>query len=65
VEAQRVATETRNKLVNDFGLSYYKNTGELANYQEVYAREQQARIDAYKTGDEEVIKAADARWEEF
>lgn len=64
-EANNYYQKDRQALANEFGASFYTNSGEVANYEEMRQREQQYLENAYRSGDDNVIEQAEKRWEAF
>lgn len=64
-EANNYYQNDRQILANEFGASFYTNSGEVANYEEMRQREQQYLENAYRSGDDNTIEQAEKRWEAF
>lgn len=64
-EANNYYQKDRQTLANKFGASFYTNSGEVANYEEMRQREQQYLENAYRSGDDDTIEQAEKRWEAF
>ncbi len=53
------------KLIDEYGISLNSQTGVISNWSEVEARELSYREAAYRSGNEDAIAEADARWEAY